>query len=102
MADDQTVLEYRVASLEAVVREVKDAVKSIDTSLQTLARLEAKHAETRDGLERAFNEIADHETRVRVIETEMPTTKLIRGWVIAGVVGVLGMMGVAMIKLVVG
>ena len=100
-ADQQSILEYRVASLEAVVREVKDAVKSIDTSLQTLARLEVHHAETRDGLARAFAEIQDHETRVRVIEGEMPTVKLIRNWVIGGVISSVGMIGAAVIHLVV-
>lgn len=97
MADDQTVLEYRVASLEAVVREVKDAVKSIDISLQTLARLEARHAETREGLERSFAELHDHETRIRNIESEMPTVKLIRNWVITGVVGGISIVGSAIV-----
>lgn len=97
-----SVIEYRIEALEGSVNEIKSAVKSIDASLRVLSRLEQRHAETRDGLERAFAEIADHETRVRTIETEMPTTKLIRGWVIAAVVCVIGMMGMAMIRLVVG
>jgi hypothetical protein len=99
-ADQTAVMEYRLSSLEASVGEIRQAVKSIDASLQVLARLEQRHAETRDGLERAFGEIADHEARVRVIEQEQPTTKLIKGWVIAGVVGGLSMMGIAMAKLV--
>jgi hypothetical protein len=94
------VIDYRITALESSVSEIRQAVRSIDGSLQILARLEQRHAETRDGLERAFGELADHEARVRVIEQEQPTTKLIKGWVIAGVVGGLSMMGVAMIKLV--
>lgn len=95
------VIDYRITALETNVGEIRQAVKSIDASLQVLSRLEQRHAETRDGLERAFAELADHETRVRVIEQEQPTTKLIKGWVIAGVVGGLSMMGIAMIKLVI-
>lgn len=97
-----TVLDFRVTNLEKVVERVSKAVESIDESLKTLTRLDVKHDETSKGLNRAFLEIDDHEKRIRNIEEEMPTTKLIRGWVIAGVVGVLGMMGVAMIKMVVG
>lgn len=96
----QSVLEYRVNALEAVVGEVKNAVKSIDTSLQTLASLEVHHAETRDGLERAFSEIGDHENRVRAIESEMPTIKLIRNWVVGGVLACVSMVGAATINLV--
>ena len=93
--EHQSVLEYRVNVLESVVGEVKNAVKSIDTSLQTLARLEVHHAETRDGLERAFTDLGDHEARMRVIEVEMPTVKLIRNWVIGGVLSSVGMIGAA-------
>jgi len=99
---ESDVMEYRLSALESSVGEIRSAVKSIDASLQILSRLEQRHAETRDGLERAFSELADHETRVRVIEAEQPTTKLIKGWVIGGIVGGLSMMGIALVKLVVG
>lgn len=95
------VLEYRVASLEGAVVEIKSAVKSIDSSLQTLAKLEVHHTETRDGMARAFSELTDHETRVRAIEAEMPTMKMIRNWVVAGVVGVVSMMGAALVTLMI-
>lgn len=94
------VLFSRVTNLENVVDEVKNAVKSIDQSLRTLASLEVKHEETRNGLNRAFTEIGDHETRMRTMENEMPTLKLVRGWVIAGVVGIMGILGVAILHLV--
>lgn len=100
------ILEYRVSQLEGAIGEIKSAVKSIDASLQSLARLEARHAETRDALERAFDgikelkdvDIKDHETRLREIEENMPTVKLVRNWVITGVLGVLAMSGTVFIK----
>jgi chromosome segregation ATPase len=95
------VLEYRVATLEGAVVEIKSAVKSIDSSLQTLAKLEVHHTETRDSMARAFMELTDHETRVRAIEAEMPTMKMIRNWVVAGVVGVVSMMGAALVTLMI-
>lgn len=95
------VLFSRVSNLEDVVDEVKNAVKSIDQSLRTLASLEVKHEETRNGLNRAFGSISDHETRMRTIETEMPTLKLVRGWVIAGVLGIMGILGLAIMHLLI-
>lgn len=95
-----SVMEYRISALEGSVNEIKSAVKSIDSSLQVLSRLEQRHAETRDGLGRAFSEMEDHEKRLRVMEVEMPTTKLIRGWIITAVVGTLGIVGVTALKLV--
>lgn len=99
MPPAESVTEYRITALEGSVNEIRSAVKSIDASLQVLARLEQRHAETRDGLERAFEELKDHEVRVRDIEAEMPTTKLVRGWVITAVVGTLGIVGVTALKL---
>ncbi len=106
----------RVTALEVVVQEVKIAVQSIDSSLKILAALEVKHEETRNGLNRAFQEIEDHEGRIRAmelsapkkgderissIESEMPTLKLVRGWVITGVLGILSILGVAVVSLII-
>lgn len=108
MNEPHNVLEFRVSSLEKVVGEIGQSVKSIDGSLQALTRLEARHAETRDGLARAFaavqrledEDLKDHENRLRVMEADMPTVRLIRGWVIAGVIGVVSLVGVAVVGIV--
>jgi len=84
------VTEYRLDALEGSVREIKDAVGSIAKSLDTLARLEERHQETRDSLTRAFNRIEDHEVRLRKTEAEVPTTRLVKTWVIAGITGLVG------------
>lgn len=94
------MLEFRITNLEGAVGEIRGAVKSIDASLQTLARLELHHAETRDGLGRAFTAINDHEIRMRAVEAEMPMAKLVRNWVIGGVIGVVVLVGVAVVGLV--
>lgn len=103
MPDPQAhaVLEFRVNTLESSVNEIRTAVKSIDSSLQTLARIEQHHQDTRDGLERAFNEITDHETRIRLVETEMPTVKQARTWTFSAVAGVVVIVGTAVVYLVV-
>ena len=99
MADDHEILEYRVRSLEASVHEIKQAVKSIDESLQTLARLELRHAETRETLSRAFHEVEEQEKRIRALEAEAPVTRLISRWVIGAVIGIVALVGIALIRL---
>lgn len=101
MTEPRSVTDLRIENLEEAVGEIKQAVRSIDTSLQTLARLEVHHAETRDSITRAFAEINDHETRMRVLEEDAPTMRMIRTWVLAGVVGVVAMVGTAIVGLVI-
>lgn len=100
ITEAHAVLDVRVTNLEKVVERVSAAVESIDESLKTLTRLDVKHDETRDGLGRAFTTLEDHEERMRAIETEMPTVKQARSWVFSGIVGAVGMVGMAVIYLV--
>lgn len=113
MATDQ-LNEHRLGAIE-------DALKSISDSLQKLAALELKHLETREALGRAFDQIDDKEQRLRVVELEMPTLKkiedhekrmreieiqmptlaLVRGWVITGVIGIIGLFGMALFKMLI-
>lgn len=89
---NNSLTEYRLASIE-------ETLASINETLRTLTSLEAKHMETRSALERAFTEIGRHEDRLRAIELELPTLKLIRGWVIAGVLSCASMLGVTIFKI---
>lgn len=94
------VLDVRVTNLEKIVDRVSTAVESIDESLKTLTRLDVKHDETRTGLGRAFVSLEDHEKRMRLIEEEMPTVKQARSWLFAGVIGVVSIVGAAVVYLV--
>lgn len=42
------VLSYRIDSLERTVGDIRDSIKSIDTSLATLTRVEAQHGAIMD------------------------------------------------------
>ena len=96
-----SVLEFRVSNLEGMVGEIRTAVKSIDGSLKTLASLEARHAQTSDAVGRAFTELKDHEDRLRSAEADLPTMRLVRNWVIAGVIGCTSLVGVAVAGMVI-
>jgi len=90
----------RVTNLEKATESISNAVKSIDESLKVLTRLDMKHDKMRDGLGRAFKELEDHESRMRLIEKEMPTITLVRGWAITGAVAGLGLLLMALVGLV--
>ena len=77
--------EFRLTTVERAVKEISE-------SLRRLVALEERHAETREGLVRINTRIDDHEDRIRVVEGELPTMRLTRQWVIAGVVGVWGVL----------
>lgn len=99
--ENEKVLEFRVTNLEGMVGEIRSAVKSIDGSLKTLAALEAHHSETRASVGRAFTDINDHEDRLRKVEADLPTMRLVRNWVIAGVLGCTSLVGVAVAGMVI-
>jgi len=80
---------------------IEQTLVNISESLHQLAQLEQKHLETRESLNRAFEMIAKQEERVRVIEIELPTLKMIRGWVIAGVVSCASLLGITAFKLII-
>ena len=85
--------QYRLKSIE-------DTLAAIGDSIRQLTALEQKHLETRQALERAFDSIGKVDDRVRDIELELPTLKLIRGWVIGGVISVVSLLGIGVMKLV--
>lgn len=84
--------QYRLTMIE-------NTLKAISENLERLARLEQKHLETREAVGRAFDAIDKIDERVRSVELEMPTLKLIRKWVVTGVLGIVSMLGVALFKL---
>lgn len=95
MSDD------RITRLETTVERIDEAIRNIQESLAALVRLEERHAETRESLGRAFAAVKSVDDRVRAIETEMPMLKQVRQWVFSGVIGVLGIVGTAVVYMVV-
>ena len=99
---------------DARIERVEEAVVGINESLKLLSKLEERHQNTADGLRRAFVEIKevqerkadqhqldDHEARLRTIEADMPLLREIKRWVIAGVLGIIALVGIALVSLVV-
>lgn len=121
--------EARIAALEEAVKDIRDAVV-------TIARLEERHAETREAINRCFqsaeknaaailsvkaeseasyrqiasdatreatmlrNEVSEIKLKLTAIEGRMKPLEEMRGFVVKAVIGVVGMVGIALVGLV--
>ena len=90
-----TTVEVTTSNISRDMSEVKESLKEIASSLQTLAVLEVKHANTAESLKRAFSEIDDLKKRCKDIEGKLPALVLASHWVFKAVLGVLGLLGMA-------
>lgn len=89
------VLEHRVTSLERAYEQTNAALRGIDESLRTLAQ-------TKADMTRAHDSINDHEARLRAVEKDMPSMRIVTKHIIAGVVAVVGAVAVAAGKILFG
>lgn len=90
--DDINVITYRLGAIE-------DAISTVSKSMQQLVILEQKHIETREALGRAFDNIEDHDARIKKIEIELPTLTLTRGWILSGVITIVSLVVLAALGL---
>lgn len=82
--------QYRLNMLEDTMKSVAENLKILTTVDQKIIDTHSTMILMRDEWSKSDS---DKEKRLRAIETEMPTLKLIRGWVIAGVVGCAALLG---------
>lgn len=94
-------VNHRLTVVESAIEEIRDATRSIAESVRSIAVLEERHANTAQAIERSFSAMEKLEVRIRAIEVELPGLKEIRGWVVGGVLSISGIVGAAVIALVV-
>lgn len=91
-------------SLSHLVEETKrnaDAVASISESLHVLTSIETSQREVMERLKEGSIRMTDHEKRLQLIEQNMPALLEMRKWVMAGILAGVGMIGTALLKLVI-
>lgn len=93
--------ETRLALIEHEQKQIQNVLDSIADSISRLVALEERHAETRDGLNRAFTQIERLDTRTDAIEQQMPQLIETRTWVMSGLGIIVSSVIVALIALVV-
>lgn len=97
---DLAVLASRLGAVEEAVQRISAATERIADAMVKLAQLEVHHNETRDQISVLFDKQQALNDRLALIERDMPGLKEVRGWVIAGVLGGVGLMGLALAHLV--
>ena len=115
LAERLAAVEQRHAHVEGVVNNMDQKLDKLIDAMSSLVRIEERQQATGDRLAQGAQTFQDHESRIRKIEVEMPENldkrlssieaKMpglveMRAWVIMGVLGGLGMMGAALVKLV--
>ncbi len=117
MSDDRLViLEQRLDHLGGTVLRVDDKLDSIAATLQSLVRIEERQVATNEKLSEGAKVMRDHDDRLRKIEIEVPEnldkrlvsieTKIpslveSRKWVVMGILAGIGMIGTAVIHMVI-
>lgn len=94
-------VEARLAVIERNQNDLKDAVVGIQRNLESLVRLEERHAETREALGRVFTYTEKLEERIEDIEKVLPGLVEMRGWLVKADLCILGIVGLAVIGLVI-
>lgn len=94
------VIGVSLSHLAAETKRNADAVVAINESLHILTRLEQAQGNVLDSLRDGRIKMEQHERRLIDIEKEMPALKEARRWVVTGVLAGIGMMGLALVKLV--
>lgn len=99
--------EYRLTAVERAIGEMGRATDKIADALEAIARLEERHSETREAIGRAFREVADmkrdaSDARLALesLKGQIAPLQESRRWMIAGMLGVVGLVGAAVIGLV--
>jgi hypothetical protein len=94
------VLAVSLSHLRQQMSTLGGAVADIGTSLKILTRLEESHSHVLEQLKTGSITMTQHEKRLQMLETKIGPLEELRKWVIAGLLGGLAMMGVALVKMV--
>lgn len=96
--DQDSCMRTEISAISQGLQEVKGTLSKVVDVLERMARLEERHANTANALERAFSSISKIESRVGHIERQQPMQKLVAGWVINGAWAAVGVFATIALK----
>jgi chromosome segregation ATPase len=103
--DHVTSLEARF--IEAAINQMRsemtrqgDTLVGINESLRILARVEEAQANIKERLQEGSRKLSEHSDRLSQIENQLPGLEELRKWVVGGVLAGAGMIGLAILSLV--
>ena len=109
--------EAEVTHLTEIVREMKAEMREelselrasmakLADAMVSIARIEVTQAQHAEAFNRVFNALHAHESdaekRLRALEEAAPVGKLVNGWVLAWVAGIVGLVGGAVVMKILG
>lgn len=96
-----------VAEVRQYMGRMDGALSTIADAMVKIARLEERHQETRESLGRAFDRLESVEKRqaddavvVERIQGRLKPLEEARGWMVTGMIAVVGLVGMAVVGLV--
>lgn len=95
------ILGVMLSQLASETKRNADAVVAINESLHVLTRLEQGQGHVLDSLKEGRIKMEKHESRLQEIEKHMPALIESRRWVVSGVLAGVGMIALALVKLVI-
>lgn len=90
--------EARLQTVEKSIEKIENSVAKIADSMALIARLEERHAITREAVEKVSQQVENIDGRLVAVEIVVPMLKEARGWLIAGVLGVVAAVGSAIFQ----
>lgn len=95
---DPTVLSIQLKTLHEDVNEMKSVLKDLATAITKLALIEERQANAAAALERAFGALERVETRVSVLEKDVPANKRVSVWVDRAIWAGMGLLVMTVMK----
>lgn len=95
------ILSVKLDSLRQDVGEMKAAMADAVESLSRISLVEQRISDQISTVGVVFSKLDNHSLRISAIEQDMPGLKELRRWVVGGILTGLGMMLLALIKLVI-
>lgn len=89
-----------ISDVKSTLKAVDNKVDNIGQALVLLARLEERHANTQDKVSGLEKTVTDNGGRIGALEKVVPGLVETRGWVVTGLLAGVGMIGIAVVKLV--
>lgn len=95
------IIEASLEHLRGDIQRLNDTMQAIATETRQLAEIRTMQSHIQTQLADGSVALGKHEERLQSIERDLPGLKELRRWVITGVLAGVGMMGTALMKLVI-
>ena len=89
------ILEQHAKATDTTMGRVENKIDTIVETLNSLVRIEERQSVINIRLNEGTQTMLSHESRIQAIETKMPGLIEKAGWIVAGMLGIVGMVAAA-------